>query len=113
MSAVPDGRHHQANRDGRERWMTKAYALLERIKAFPFVEGAVVVRKVGRGYSLLSARTGASIARLRPTGEADRVQVLWWNGKRWGASGTFGLATMPLDKALDHIATEPAFWIHA
>jgi hypothetical protein len=93
--------------------MTQAYALLERIKAFPFVEGAVVVRKVGRGYSLLSARTGASIARLRPTGEADRVQVLWWNGKRWGASGTFGLATMPLDKALDHIATEPAFWIHA
>jgi hypothetical protein len=92
--------------------MAKADALLERIEAFPF-EGPVVVRKVRRGYSLLSARTGAPIARLRPTGEADRVQVLWWNGGRWGASGAFGIATMPLDKALDHIATEPAFWIHA
>ena len=28
------------------------------------------------------------------------VQVLWWNGERWGASGAFGIATMPLDDAL-------------
>jgi hypothetical protein len=92
--------------------MVKADALLERIKAFHLVKGEVVVRTVGRGYSLFSARTGAPIARLRPTGEADTVQVLWWNGERWGASGAFGIATMPLDNALDYIATEPAFWIH-
>ena len=91
--------------------MAKADALLERIEAFPF-EGGVVVRKMARGHSLFSARNGAPIARLRPTGEADMVQVLWWNGERWGASGPFGIATMPLDKALDHIAIEPAFWIH-
>jgi hypothetical protein len=41
------------------------------------------------------------------------VQVLWWHGERWGASGAFGTATMPLDNALDYIATEPAFWIYA
>jgi hypothetical protein len=35
------------------------------------------VRKVARGYSLFSADTGAPIARLRPTGEANKVQVLW------------------------------------
>jgi hypothetical protein len=94
--------------------MPKADALLERIKTFHHVRrGELVVRKVARGYSLFSARTGAPIARLRPTGEADKVQVLWWNGQRWGASGSFGIATMPLDKALDYIATEPAFWIHA
>jgi hypothetical protein len=92
--------------------MAKADALLERIKAFHLVKGEVVVRKVGRGYSLFSARTGAPIARLRPIGEADTVQVLWWNGERWGAFGAFGIATMPLDNALDYIATEPAFWIH-
>ena len=67
--------------------MAKADALLERIEAFHLVKGEVVVRKVGRGYSLFSARTGAAIARLRPTGEADMVQVLWWSGERWGASG--------------------------
>jgi len=94
--------------------MPKADALLERIKTFRHAGRAeAVVRKVARGYSLLSARTGAPIARLRPTGEADMVQVLWWNGERWGGSGPFGIATMPLDKALDYIATEPAFWIHA
>jgi len=94
--------------------MPKADALLERIKTFRHAgRDEVVVRKVARGYSLFSARTGAPIARLRPTGEADKVQVLWWNGERWGGSGPFGIATMSLDKALDHIATEPAFWIHA
>ena len=94
--------------------MPKADALLERIEAFHHAaSGEVVVRKAARGYSLFSARTGAPIARLRPTGEADKVQVLWWNGERWGASGPFGIVTMPLDEALDYIATEPAFWIHA
>jgi hypothetical protein len=94
--------------------MPKADALLERIEAFPYTgRGGVVARKLASGYSLFSARTGAPIARLRPTGEADKVQVLWWNGERWGASGPFGILTMPLDNALDYLATEPAFWIHA
>jgi hypothetical protein len=67
--------------------MPKADALLERIKTFRHAgRDEVVVRKVARGYSLFSARTGAPIARLRPTGEADMVQVLWWNGERWGGS---------------------------
>lgn len=86
----------------------------ERIDAFNQARGgSVLVHKVGHGYSLLSERTGAQIARLRPTGNNDKVQVLWWNGERWGASGPFGIATMPLNEALDYIASEPAFWIHA
>lgn len=94
--------------------MPKADALLERIEAFHHAgRGEIVVRKVARGYSLFSARTGAPLARLRLTGEADKVRVLWWNGERWRTSGPFGIVTMPLDKALDYIATEPAFWIHA
>jgi hypothetical protein len=94
--------------------MPKADPLLERIEAFHRARrGEVVVRKVARGYSLFSTRTGAPIVRLRPTGEADKVQVLWWNGARWGASGPFGIVTMPIDKALDYVASEPAFWIHA
>ena len=75
--------------------------------------GGVAVHKAGRDYSLLSERTGVPIARLKPTGDADKVQVLWWNGQRWGASGPFGILTMPLDAALDHIASEPHFWINA
>jgi hypothetical protein len=94
--------------------MPEPDALLERIEAFHRARGGgVFVRKAARGYSLFSARTGRPIARLRPTGGADRVQVLWWNGERWRASGPFGIATLPLDRALDYIAAEPAFWIHA
>lgn len=58
-------------------------------------------------------RTGAPVARLHPTGDGDTVQVLWWNGERWGTSGPFGIATMALDQALDDIANEPDFRINA
>ncbi len=34
------------------------------------------------------------------------------NGKCWGAPGPFGIATMPLDAALDYIASEPHFRIN-
>ena len=86
----------------------------ERIETFNQVHGGgVAVHKVGRGYSLTSERTGAPVARLRPTGDADKVKVLWWNGQCWAAPGPFGIETMPLDAALDHIASEPHFWINA
>jgi len=85
-----------------------------RIKAFNQARGGgVAVHRAGHGYTLTSQRTGAPLARLKPTRDADKVQVLWWNGQRWGASGPFGIATMPLDAALDHIASEPHFWTNA
>ena len=85
-----------------------------RIEAFNRARGGgVAVHKAGRGYSLFSERTGAPLARLKPTGEADKVQVLWWNGQRWTAPGPFGIETMPLDAALSRIASEPHFWINA
>ncbi|WP_211102428.1 hypothetical protein [Azospirillum brasilense] len=91
-----------------------ADAMLKRIEGFNQARGSgVIVCKVARGYTLLSKRTRAPVARLRPTGDGDTVQVLWWNGERWGASGPFGIATMALDCALDYIANEPGFWSHA
>src|SRR4028119_2096223 len=119
----------QPHASGR-RAMSEPDALLERIQSFNRARGGgVVVQKAARGYSLRSERSGAPIARLRPTGDGKRGEglggeggpaggcegggVLWWNGERWGASGPFGMATMPLDDALDYIASEPAFWIHA
>ena len=93
--------------------MSKPDPMLARIQAFHQARGGgVIVHRAAQGYSLFSEHTGAPIARLRPTGEGDKVQVLWWNGERWGASGPFSIATMPLDKALDYVAAEPDFWIH-
>jgi hypothetical protein len=91
-----------------------ADAMLARIAAFDETRGGgVIVRKAAGGYSLFGARTGGPIARLRPTGDGDKVELLWWNGERGGASGPFGVAAMPLDQALDYVASEPAFWIYA
>ncbi len=35
------------------------------------------MHKAGHGYSLTSRRIGASLARLKPIGGTDKVQVLW------------------------------------
>jgi hypothetical protein len=72
----------------------------------------VVVEKRGRGYSLLSRQSGAPVARLRLTNDPAKVHVLWWDGEQWKAPGPFGTPTMTLERALDYIASERAFWIH-
>jgi hypothetical protein len=66
-----------------------------------------------RGDTLYSRRTNGPGARLRPTGEGDEVQVLWWRGTAWAAPGDFGPIIMPLDQALEFIATKDFFWINA
>jgi hypothetical protein len=94
--------------------MAKHDPMRERIEAFNRARGGGVrVNTVAGGYTLVSERTGLPLARLRPTGDGDKVQVLWWNGQRWGASGPFGIATMTLDRALNHIASDPTFWVNA
>ena len=39
--------------------------------------------------------------------------VLWWRREAWATPGDFGLLTLPLDEALDFVATEGFFWINA
>ena len=92
--------------------MTKNDPVLKRIAAYPWPRGGIVARRVNRGYSLFSARTGVPVARLRPLAERDRVEVLWWRRDAWGPAGTFG-AVFDLDNALAFVANEPAFWIRA
>ena len=70
--------------------------VLERIAVYPWPRGGIVARRMNRGYSLFSARTGAPVARLRPLGEGDRVEVLWWRRDAWGPAATFG-AVFDLD----------------
>jgi hypothetical protein len=85
----------------------------DRIAAYPFPRGGVEVVRANRGYTLYSRRTDGPVARLRPTGEGDEVQVLWWRGTAWAAPGDFGPVVMPLDQVLQFIATEGFFWINA
>ncbi|CAA9382099.1 MAG: hypothetical protein AVDCRST_MAG31-1290, partial [uncultured Sphingomonas sp.] len=43
--------------------------------------------RANKGYTLCSLRTGGPVARLRPTRQGDRVQVLWWRRGAWGNPG--------------------------
>jgi hypothetical protein len=90
-------------------------ALRARIEAYrwPPGRGGVEVVPANRGYTLYSLRTGAPVARLRPTGQNDRVQVLWWRREVWGDPGPFGPEVMPFAQALDFVAGEGFFWIRA
>jgi hypothetical protein len=92
--------------------MPKRDPMVERIAAYPWPRGGIGVRRAAGGYSLLSARTGAPVARLRPLPGGDRLEVLWWRRDAWGPAGPFG-ASFGLDEALAFIASEPAFWIRA
>ena len=93
--------------------MAKADAMRERIAAHPWPRGGVEVVRANRGYTLYSRPTGSQVARLRPTGKGDDVQVLWWRRNAWGAPGDFGPVIMPLNEALSFVATKSFFWINA
>ena len=88
-------------------------AMRERIAAHPWPCGGIEVIQANRGYTLYRRRTGGQVARLRPTGEDNGVQVLWWRGTGWTTPGDFGPPIMPLDEALNFVATGDFFWINA
>ena len=50
-------------------------------------------------------------ARLRPTGQDDRVEVFYWSlwKERWTKAAPFGRTELPLDQALTFIASEDIF----
>ena len=45
----------------------------DRIAAYAFPRGGVEVVRASRGYTLYSRRTDGPVARLRPTGDGDKV----------------------------------------
>jgi hypothetical protein len=54
--------------------------ILARIEEFNEAKGGgVVIRKVANGYSMFREDNGKPIARLRPTGKSDQVEVMWWS----------------------------------
>ena len=86
--------------------------VIDCIAAYAWPRGGVDARRVRGGYTLMSARTGAPVARLKPLPSSSHFEVLWWRRDAWGPAGPFG-AVLLLDDALAFIADEPAFWIRA
>lgn len=92
----------------------KTDEILDRIEAFNQVKGGgVIIRRAAKGYSLFREDNGKPIARLRPTGKGDQVEVMWWSHRdKWEKIGDFGPLLMSLDEALMYIAknTLGCFW---
>ena len=76
-------------------------------KSFRCSRGQLVAERRNRGYTLYRAGSGTPIARLRPIGQNDRVEVLYWSlwKERWTSAGPFGRTILPIDDALHFIAS--------
>ena len=75
--------------------------------------GGVIIRQDSRGYSLFREDNGRPVARLRPIGDGDKVEVMWWGHRdTWQQIGDFGPMIMPLRKALEYVVKDPMgfFW---
>jgi hypothetical protein len=53
--------------------------IIQRIESFRCRRGQLFAERRNRGYTLNRANSGALVARLRPTGQDDRVEVLYWS----------------------------------
>ena len=88
--------------------------ILDRIEAFNQAKGGgVIIQRAAKGYSLFREDNAKPIARLRPTGKGDEVEVMWWSHRdQWEQIGDFGPMLMSLDEALMYIAknTLGCFW---
>jgi hypothetical protein len=88
--------------------------MLKRIEAFNQANGGgVAIQKTAKGYSLFRENTGEPVARLRPTGQGNQVEVMWWSHRdKWEQIGDFGPMVMPLDAALAYVSRDPMgiFW---
>ena len=87
--------------------------IIQRIECFRCSRGTLHAERRNRGYTLYRARSGALVARLRPTGSDHRFEVLYWSlwKDRWASTGPFGRTVLSIDDALRFIAHEDIFWV--
>jgi hypothetical protein len=87
--------------------------IIRKIERFPFPRAPVVGEWRNKGYTLLHAQTGRPIARLRPLGRDELLEIFYWSSRRqrWAPTGPFGRTAAPIDKALRIIASADIFWI--
>ena len=86
--------------------------IIQRIESFPCCRGQLAAERRNRGYTLYRAGSATPVARLRPTGQNDRVEILYWSlwRERWTSTGPFGRTILPIEDALRFIASEDIFW---
>ena len=86
--------------------------IIQRIESFRCRRGQLVAERRNRGYTLYRAGSATPLARLRPTGQNEPVEVLYWSlwKERRTSAGPFGRTILLIDEALQFIASEDLFW---
>jgi hypothetical protein len=86
--------------------------IIQFIENFKFRAGPVAVERRNRGFTLIHAETRAPIARLRPVGRDDLVEILYWSlwKERWVPFGPFGRSAALVEQAACIIAEASIFW---
>jgi hypothetical protein len=90
--------------------MTEADPTLTSIAArFPDLD----VAKSRGGYTLIDPATDTPLARLKPTSQTDRFELLYWSlvRERWRTFGDFGRLSLTLDRAYEIFQDEAVFHI--
>ncbi len=87
--------------------------IIAKIGQFRCPRGALFAERRNRGYTLYDMRSGAPVARLRPTGRDAQFEVLYWSlwKERWVSSGPLGRTILSIDDALLFSAHEDIFWV--
>jgi len=87
--------------------------IVQQIEAFRCTRGVLFAERRNRGYTLYDARSGAPVARLRPTGTEGRFEILYWSlwKERWASTGPFGRTILSINDALQFISHEDIFWV--
>jgi hypothetical protein len=86
--------------------------VIQRIESFRCRRGPLIAERRNRGYTLYHASSGAPVARLRPAGPDERVEVLYWSmwKERWTKASPFGHTLLSIDEALQFVAGQDIFW---
>jgi hypothetical protein len=86
--------------------------IIRLIENFKFDAGPVAVERRNRGFTLIHAETGVPIARLRPIGRDDLVDILYWSlwKERWVPFGPFGRTAAPVEQAVRIVSGAAIFW---
>ncbi len=87
--------------------------IIQRIERFRCSRGTLFAERRNRGYTFYGARSGALVARLRPTGSDDRFELLYWSlwKNRWASTGPFGRIVLSIDDTPRFITCEDIFWV--
>ena len=90
----------------------KSRANAPRIESFRCRRGQLAAERRNRGYTLYRASSGAHVARLRPIGQGDRVEVLYWSlwKECWTKAGPGPLPRLLADIIVPSL---PAVWMES